>query len=255
MRFEEPKFEQKEAEEIVKFKNFLIENLPAISPEALSKKKAGELFELYKNLINEEASFENFKKFLLTCASETEKEIIQELAKDDVKNDILISDAYRKYLLMKLPKELQERQEQISEERNEPEIPIERLERVHERRGDDRMVLGFHTSPINFWREPVTKVERAFSRDEFAVPETGKKYCDESAKTWYSADRRQLYFGQTQPKYVYLIEATNSEFRTKQHYDREHGAFYSHSPLTALCMLPLTPETMKIFDLKFGRGL
>src|SRR3989338_8187017 len=85
-------------ERIKKIRNFFGENLPTLYRETVERKSIKELLELYQNIINSEPVRENFERVIRVFSQ-------QEKLSDEQKDEL-----FKNFLILKLPRQLIERQ-------------------------------------------------------------------------------------------------------------------------------------------------
>jgi len=237
MKIEQPpqiKKEKKETlENLDSFKNFLIEKMAFLPRKKLKEKPPAEIVDLYKEYLNQETNFENFKNL---CGKFSEKEITEKS-----------SEKYRDYLLNKLPFKIREKYlETLYEKNPNPDEFVEKLEENHQIRKENnlQMVLGFHCSNVDFG---------GFEGESFVdmsseIENLGGE--DLSGLTWYATDKHHLYG--TKQKYLYLVEGSNYDEKTKEKIGRSHWVFTKRK-LAIIEMIPLSGEVIGNLDLKFEK--
>jgi hypothetical protein len=239
MPFEKPpakpvKKEKKEAlENLESFKNFLIEKMAFLPKRELKEKPPAEILDLYKEYLNREASFENFKNFY---GKFSKKEITGKSSAE-----------YRDYLLNKLPFKIREKHlETLYEKSPNPDEFIENLEANHQMRKENnlQMILGFRCSNTDFGGFE----GESFVKMSSEVESFGEE--DLSGLTWYATDKHHLYGKKL--KYLYLVEGSNYDEKTKEKIGRSHWVFAKRK-LAVIEMIPLSSEVIEKLDLKFEK--
>lgn len=225
---------QLEKNEFLKdLKEFLIDKLEFLPFSVLDQKSPKELLDLYRQYLNQEANFENFKKFY------------KEITKKEADKDKL--SEYKSYLLGKLPQQLQERHLEISKEQEETDRDfIKRLEEIHKEREkiSQRMILGFHCSDINFWKEEGQTFIKAGPRIEVINEKT------KTGLHFYSTDLNHLFGPRS--KFLYLIEGSTYDIKENKKVQNPYW-IYVERDLPVLKVIPITDEIEKELDLKFER--
>lgn len=234
---QEQKLETERNETLKDLKEFLIEKLDFLPFSILNQKSSKELLNLYKHYLEQKANLNNFKKFYKEAA---QKEI------NEKKPDEYF-DKYKTYLLGKLPQQLQERLLEISEKQQETEKEfIKRLEEIHREREkiNQRMILGFHCSDINFWKGEKETFIKSGSKEEVIgdIKKTGLHF--------YSIDPQHLYV--TRSKFLYLVEGSMYEIKNNKNVQSPYW-FYTERDLPVLKVIPLDNEVVESLDLKFEK--
>ena len=129
-------------ERIKKIRNFFVENLPTLYRETVERKSIKELLELYQNIINSEPVRENFERVIRVFSQ-------QEKLSDEQKDEL-----FKNFLILKLPRQLIERQLITLKLEKREEITLKKLEEIHEKReqANSRMLLGFHMANLDYER-------------------------------------------------------------------------------------------------------
>jgi len=212
--------------EVLKAKSFLIKELSAfINREKLQNVPIKELFEDYKNLINSEASLENFQK-------------LKEKYNDTETNQENFNNQYREYLLKKLPKELRERHIKSN-------TSIKDLEKVHyfRKKNNCQMILGFHVSNVD-----IPEGETIWK--SYSESQIGDIVLPAGQYVQYSTNPQYLWSCPGSSRYLYLVEgSTANKIIDKQGW--RASAVYDKKGLEILAKIELTHELEKALGLQF----
>lgn len=210
-------------EEIKEARDFFISQLP-LGPcfEHLS---TDQLFLFYQNFINQDASRSNFEKFLAA------------IKKD--KRDL--EEAYRQYLLRKLPREVAQRAEGYD---------IKQLEEIHTKRRQNHfsMKLGFHVS------NAICDNVVSQSKIESVTVIDGKNITVPAGYAHYTFSSKGL--PKCRAGYLYFVEGSEFDLRseTMKSYMEAHqkaGWVATARELPILKRLELTDNLVKALGLEF----
>ena len=207
--------------EVLKAQSFFIGELSRfISEKKLRGIQIAELFEEYKNFINSRANFENFQKLRQKY--------------DETKID---QNKYKKYLLQKLPKELQEKNKDKS---------IKELEEIHNFRQDlnSRMVLGLHVSGADI-------SERETINKGYSESQIGEIILGAGAYVQYSESPHYLWSAPTARRYLYLVEGSEKDKITHPRGWRARAVARGQKGLEILTKFELTKELEEALGLEF----
>ena len=239
------KQEQKERDpSVLEMRGYLAENLPLIEMEGFDPEQItnDQLLRLYVFMRNRTApTIDGFSEYL-------EKVYGKNVPLNDLEQDKKMKNAFRLFLWEKLPLELQHKQEQISEERGESEIPLERLIKLHEKRKEmgDATIVGFHVGPeqrtgkIHFGGG-VHEVRSASGAEEM------------SGGSFYATNPEHLY-GQKGGA-LYIVEGFDRDLKTSYAKAKEgQGWAAAKGDLYVLNdgnPIPITDELVSEFGLRF----
>ena len=231
-------------ERIKKIRNFFVENLPTLNREIVEKKSTKELLKFYQNIINSEPVRGNFER----VANEFFPE--QQRLSDEEKDEL-----FKKFLILKLPRELIKRQLETLKLEKEKEIPLERLEEIHKKReqANSRMLLGFHMANLDYERlgsVPTSKIP--------SVTQVGGKTIEiPPGFSHYSLGG--LYkevFKRGGKIFLYFVEGSQSDFSsstqkyTDAHKEKEWVVTARQLPI--IFKVEMTPEIEKELGLERG---
>ncbi|MBI2633477.1 MAG: hypothetical protein HYW78_03800 [Parcubacteria group bacterium] len=207
--------------EVVEAKNFFIQKMEFLDLRKLQSSSPKEVFDLYREYINGEASREHYQK-LISAGGENMSAFEE--------------DNYRYYLLGKLPYELQERNKNK---------PVNELEEIHKAREEMRskMILGFRVSSAELRSGETIETDRTQSREI-------NEMLLEGNLGEYSDNEKYLYGSASKKRNLYLIEGNESDQITDPNGWRAR-AIGKGKGLRVIGKLTLTPELEKALGLKF----
>jgi hypothetical protein len=243
--------QERESSWLEDFRDFAWRSLRFLDEGKVRNLKPSEVLFLLQNYWDTPASFEHFKEMVATYGQIPAGIDFATLWQDALTQYPDLYDDFLEYLVGKLPYELQEEWRKKIRDKKNIESLIDAVSR-----DDSGLDLGFHTSPIDFWAgEGDTTIKPTFSEDEFINTDTKEKRTDASAKTWYSTNPKELYPGkisESKTPWIYLVEVSRGDKKTKRFYDKSKGAFYTHGSLVVRHRLPLTPEVMESLGIRLA---
>gem|GEM_PF-7116714 len=238
------KDEQQEDESTANMSEFLENALPMVSVEGFEPKQIPRhrLLQLYVHMMNKtSADVAGFAEYLrMLCG--------KDVPVDDWQNNEMMARAFKQFLWEKLPTELQKRQEEIAMERQEQEIPTERLLKLHERRkqSGDASIVGFHVGPFQ-------KSGKVYFGQGVHEVRAGDAQAEMSGGAFYATDPEHLY-GQKNGA-LYIVEGSRKHLETPYARSKEKqkwAAAQGNLPvLNDGEPIPITDELVKEFNLRF----
>jgi len=229
-------------ERIKKIRNFFVENLPILSREAAEKISAKELLKLYQNVINSEPVRENFERAIHFSQ--------QEKLSDEQKDKL-----FKKFLTLKLPRQLIKRWLEVLKLEKEEEIPLEKLEEIHKKReqANSRMLLGFHMANLDYEGSefvPASKIPSTTQIDGQTI-EVPVGFSHYSLKHLYKS-----VFKRGGKIFLYFVEGSQSDFSpsTQKYIDahKEKGWVATARHLPIIFKVEIVPGIEKELGLERG---
>lgn len=249
---------EKEQGQIKKLREFFVEHLPVFSREKLEGKTLEELLTIYRKLTNAEPTPAGF----IDWTRELDRESAEELEgrfQETLEKDNKVAEMWKKFLYLKLPREIIIKQEKEIEKRVEKEleknpdkkitqedyeIPLNQLQLIHEKRKDNKMILGFHVANNNYEQSGKIPV----SHKESITVSGGQEIHVRRGNSHYSI-KPTVYkdvFRRGSKVFLYLVEGSESDFGfLNQEYREQHidkGWVTTARELPVIFKIELTPQ-------------
>lgn len=222
--------ERERSPEVLEAHAFFTNSLKRFAEQKeLEKLSVTELFGVYLNFINADASRQNYKGLL--------DRLGKKFNKKEAENN------YRDYLFAKLPKELQERNVDAS---------TKELEEVHKIRKEEyglQLIAGFHVSPMNI----PARGKISESHTPSTVFRKGGQTVELSGRRIeYSTNPHYLWNDPNPKRYLYLIEGSTGDTETDPDGLRSRN-IKEKGGAEIIAKFDLTHDLEKTLDLKFRR--